>query len=114
LARKDVQNRGIELEKTLGKNLQAWYLIALNVERSQVQADRTGAMMAATQEQSQTASTPATAAAAPPLVARPTQRNLLDAGAANVSATTAPIVKVKQEPTDAPADDSQMQMDFFD
>jgi len=57
LARKDVQNRGIELEKTMGKSLQAYYLVALNVERSQVQADRTGAMMAATQEQSVAAAT---------------------------------------------------------
>jgi len=85
LARKDVQNRAIDLERVLGKNLQAWYNIALHIERSQVNADRVGAMLATTQQQSKPAEVRTIAASA--------------TSSASVAAATS--IVVKQEPTPA-------------
>ena len=111
LTRKDVQYRGIELERLLGKNLQAWYLIALNLERSQVSADRVGAMIATTQQQSVPVPAPT---AAPP--------RALDARPVAVAApppppvvASTPVVKVEPVEQSAPptSTTNDMDVDFF-
>lgn len=102
LSRKDLQQRALELERVNGKNLLAWHNIALQVERSQVQSDRAGAMMATTQQQTkaaeraQSAPSKATSAAAAAAVA--SSRSTASASQASLVSAVAkpPVVPVQQ------------------
>lgn len=117
LSRKSVNDQVVGMEKALGRQLMAWYIVALNIQRSQVAADRAGAMMAVTQRQSNDAERAATSeththqparvarAAATPTSARPTS-----VAAAHVKVKQEPVDPQPQEPpaTTVPIDDDEL------
>lgn len=50
LIRKEGLKEATQLAQTLSANLTAWLIIALNIERAQIQGDRVGAMFAIAQQ----------------------------------------------------------------
>jgi hypothetical protein len=103
LSRKSVNDQVVGMEKALGRQLMAWYIIALNVQRSQVAADRAGAMMAVTQRQSNDAERAATSESHTHQPARVARAAVAPTNARPTSVAAAAPVRIKQEPVDPQA-----------